>query len=101
MSHEDEASLDNWDFERAEKRPGVQKSRAIVSVAFSRDDFEQVGLEAERLGMKVSEFIRRATLDRARPRITVFGAKATETKAPPAILQAEEDVASASIAVPA
>ena len=101
MSHEDEARPDNWDFERAEQRPGVQKSRAIVSVAFRRDEFEQVGLEAERLGVKVSEFIRRAALDRARPRITIFGAKATETKAPPAILQADEDVASASVAIPA
>ena len=53
----------NWDFENAEKRPGVKKPRAVVSVAFSREDFERVAEHAEHLGMKISEFIRNAALE--------------------------------------
>lgn len=38
-----------------------------MSVAFSRDDFIAVAEYAERHGMKTSEFIRRATLERLAP----------------------------------
>ena len=51
-----------WDWERAETRPGRKKPRAVVSVAFNRDDFETVSLFAERARMRVSEFIRSAAL---------------------------------------
>lgn len=51
-----------WDWERAEARPGRKKPRAVVSVAFGRDDFETVARYAERAGMKLSEFIRSAAL---------------------------------------
>lgn len=54
----------NWDFQRAEKRPGVRKPRAVVSVAFSREDFERVSQYAENVGTKTSEFIREAALAR-------------------------------------
>lgn len=50
-----------------EVRPAVRSPRAIVSVAFSRDDFIAVAEYAERHGMKTSEFIRRATLERLAP----------------------------------
>jgi hypothetical protein len=52
----------NWDWERAETRPGRKKPRAVVSVAFNRDDFETVALFAERAQMKLSEFIRSAAI---------------------------------------
>lgn len=57
---------ETWDYEKAEKRPGVKTPRAVVSVAFARDDFEQVSKYAERLGMRTSEFIRKAALDVAK-----------------------------------
>jgi hypothetical protein len=45
----------------------VKSPRAIVSVAFSREDFEHVADYAKRHGMKVSELIRKATLDQITP----------------------------------
>jgi hypothetical protein len=53
---------ESWDWERAQSRPGRKKPRAVVSVAFNRDDFETVSAFAERAGMKLSEFIRSAAL---------------------------------------
>jgi hypothetical protein len=50
-----------------EVRPPVKSPRAIVSVAFSREDFETVARYAREHGMKTSEFIRHAALDRAVP----------------------------------
>jgi len=52
---------ESWDDE-GEVRPAVKPQRAVVSVAFSRDDFERVATYARRHGMKTSEFIRRAAL---------------------------------------
>ena len=52
-------------------RPPVKASRAVVSVAFGREDFERVTEEARRRGMKTSEFIRTAALERLEgPRVT-------------------------------
>jgi hypothetical protein len=45
-----------------EVRPAVKSSRAVVSVAFSREDLARIAAEAERRGMKTSEFIRAAAL---------------------------------------
>ena len=45
--------------------PGTQKPRAVVSVAFARDDFEQVASAARQSDMKTSEFIRGAALAKA------------------------------------
>lgn len=57
----------NWDWERAEQRPGDKPSkRVVVSVAFSREEFEAIAEGARRIGMKTSEFIRHAALDRAK-----------------------------------
>ncbi len=90
MTHEKEANPENWDFENAERRPPAQRGRAIVSVAFNRDDFEAIGEAAEEFGMKLSEFIRHAALDRARPHVLVFGALATEARGPAAGAHIEE-----------
>jgi hypothetical protein len=57
---------DNWDYERAERRPAAKGGRSIVSVAFPREDFEVVADAAEREGEKLSEFVRKAALTRAR-----------------------------------
>ncbi len=39
-----------------------RKARAVVSVSFPGDDFERVDEYAEQHGLKISELIRRATL---------------------------------------
>ena len=52
-----------WDFEGAETHPARKNARAIVSVAFSREDFELVCSAAEKRGVKLSALIRAATLD--------------------------------------
>ena len=53
---------ESWDWEHAQSRAGRKKPRAVVSVAFSRNDFETVARFAERARMRVSEFIRSAAL---------------------------------------
>jgi hypothetical protein len=62
---------ESWDWEHAQSRAGRKKPRAVVSVAFSRSDFERVAVYAERAGMRVSEFIRSAALGCAEGRYLV------------------------------
>lgn len=59
---DDEAQMD-WNQAHQQKTDRA-RSRAIVSVAFSRQDFERLDRHVERRGMKMSEFIREAALDR-------------------------------------
>jgi hypothetical protein len=54
-----------WDFDKAERHSAVRNPRSVVSVAFSRDSFDRVAQSAEQFGMKVSEFIREAALEKA------------------------------------
>jgi hypothetical protein len=56
---------ESWDFPRAERRPGLKGTRAIVSVAFARDDFQRVADAAKEGGQRTSEFIRQAALEKA------------------------------------
>jgi len=58
-------NADNWDFENAERHSGGKASRVVVSVAFHREDFSRVAERAERTGMKTSEYIREAALEKA------------------------------------
>ena len=58
---------DAWEDADNEVRPPVKAPRAVVSVAFARDDFFRVTERARRLGMKTSEFIRKAALDQVEP----------------------------------
>ncbi len=75
---------DNWDFEHAERGKRTRAPRAIVSVAFSREDFEKVGRCAEQLGMRTSEFIRDSAVTRAARQMNLgsvssFSSNATRT----------------------
>ena len=63
MTDEELQKPENWDFDKAEEKPGRGRGRAIVSVAFSREDFNLVSKHAEMLGLKTSELIRNATLE--------------------------------------
>jgi predicted DNA binding CopG/RHH family protein len=51
---------ESWDDDKV--RPAAKPQRAVVSVAFSRDDLERVATYAQQHGMETSEFIRRAAL---------------------------------------
>lgn len=62
---EDLEKPDNWDFDNAVEHPPVRGRRAIVSVAFPRDDFQLVSGTAAKVGMKTSEFIRKAAIEKA------------------------------------
>jgi hypothetical protein len=65
----DEASLQDpgtWDFASAHRHPPAKRGRAVVSVAFPREDFELVAGQAERERKKLSEFIREAAVARAK-----------------------------------
>ena len=64
-------SPETWNWERGEIRPGRKKPRAVVSVAFNRDDFETVAAFAERAGMKLSQFIRSAAIGCAEGKMMV------------------------------
>ena len=103
----DERQLQNeetWDYSKAEKRAGVRK-RTVVSVAFSREDFERVAARAEQLGMKISEYIRNAAIQAAenRPHVVTFisgslggvlqardFAPSTNSQAPRVVIESEE-----------
>ena len=56
----------SWDVERGETRTAVPSPSAIVSVAFSPAEYEEVTSYARRKRMKTSEFMRKAALDRVR-----------------------------------
>jgi hypothetical protein len=56
-----------WDFQEAQTKPPVKGRRAVVSVAFPAEDFQTVSKYAESFGMKISEFIRSAAVERTRP----------------------------------
>ena len=53
---------EQWDFDEVVVSPGVTRARSVVSVAFSKDDFEAVARAAESKGMKTSAFIRNSAL---------------------------------------
>ena len=55
----------SWDFDRAEMHGLSKGNRVVVSVAFPRTGYELVTTCADRLGMRVSEFIREAALEKA------------------------------------
>lgn len=58
-------SDDDWALDEAEIHEPPKNPRAVVSVAFPRDDFGKVSEAARASNMKVSEFIRTAALERA------------------------------------
>jgi len=55
---------DNWDNEQIEVREPVKNPRSVVSIAFQADDFRRVSRYAREHGMKISEFIRAAALEK-------------------------------------
>jgi hypothetical protein len=69
-----------WEHGDNDRREPVKNTRAIVSVAFARSDFEFVAEAARREAMRTSEFIRTAAMERAEEqskRAVVVSASAT------------------------
>ena len=58
---------ESWEEAGAIVQPSGKAPRAVVSVAFPREDFERVVAQAQVAGMKTSEFIRQAALEKASP----------------------------------
>lgn len=56
-----------WEDMDEPAQPATKPARAVVSVAFARDDFETVVEAAKQRGMKTSEFIRQAALEKTIP----------------------------------
>lgn len=73
MSDDELMDREQWDWSRVVRRPGVKGARVVVSVAMSRVEFEAVSGAAEAMGMKLSEFIRRAALSRVEEAMKVVG----------------------------
>ena len=61
---------DSWDDSKLEILEPARRPRAVVSVAFQRDDFELVARQARRSGMTTSGFIREAALNVAKASTT-------------------------------
>ena len=55
---------ETWEDSDEHVQHATTPARAVVSVAFARDDFETVVAAAKQHGMKTSEFIRRAALEK-------------------------------------
>jgi len=55
-------AAETWSDDEGVVRPTVKTQRAIVSVAFTREDLDRVSGHAERQGMKTWKFIRNAAL---------------------------------------
>ena len=61
ITHSDNVTLLDWDYENADVRKPVQNLEVVVSVRFKAEDFRDISMRAESLGMRTSEFIRMAT----------------------------------------
>jgi len=62
----------NWEFDETPPEAPPRRGRAVVSVAFNAEDFDRVSRHARASGLRLSEFIREAALDRT----TAPGARA-------------------------
>ncbi len=58
---------ETWEDMTERTQSATRPARAVVSVAFARDDFETVVEAAKQCGMKTSEFIRQAALEKTVP----------------------------------
>ena len=68
MNDDDSRALedpDEWDFEGAECHTPARSGRAVVSVDFSSEDFAAVTEAAHQHGLRMSQFIREAAIEKA------------------------------------
>lgn len=55
---------ENWDYDQSVVHSPSKTARAVIPVAFGPGDFERVAAYARARGMKLSDFIRQAALDK-------------------------------------
>src|SRR4051812_37619996 len=60
MDDEELQEQQNWDWDKVERHALVKQPRAVVSVPFSRQDFERLAAYARQQGTTVSGAIRQA-----------------------------------------
>ena len=68
MNDDDIRALEDpeeWDLEGAERRTPTGSGRAVVSVAFLSEDFAAVAEAARQHGLRMSQFIREAAIEKA------------------------------------
>lgn len=58
-------NVEQWDLENAEMHAPAKSARVVVSVSFPRSTFDRVAQRAEQLGLRTSEFIREAAIEKA------------------------------------
>ena len=62
--YDDEPDRDDWDYEHSQWQEPVRAPRAFFMVPFEGDDYDRVSEAADRLGIKLSQFIRDASLEK-------------------------------------
>ena len=77
MNKENLSNLENpevWDLEAKSKVKASTGQRVVVSVAFPGVEFDKVAEAADRFGMKTSQFIRTAAIEKAseEPKVSVL-----------------------------
>ena len=54
----------DWDLEKAVRRPGVNRSSVVVSVRLRGSDFDKISRRAESEGVPTSTFLRNAAIEK-------------------------------------
>lgn len=73
LSDADLQDESTWDIDEAEHLPPPERrARAVVSVAFPGETFELVSRAARSAGMKISQFIREAAVEKATSDVLSF-----------------------------
>jgi hypothetical protein len=68
MDHRDDDEIEfeaDWDFDNAVVVNPVSAPGAVVSVRFTADEFEQVARQSAAEGIKLTDYIRQAAVQRA------------------------------------
>ncbi len=53
-----------WDYDSAERQEGVRELKALIAVAFTPEEFEQIAALAERLEITISQLVHDATVEK-------------------------------------
>jgi hypothetical protein len=66
MDEKELENPENWNFDEAERHEAVRNRRSIVSVAIPSEEFVIIAKAAEREGLKLSQYLREAALEKAK-----------------------------------
>ena len=54
---------ENWDLDTAQIQPPVKNPQAVISVAFTRDELDQVAFATRQRGVSLTAFVKNASMD--------------------------------------